>query len=90
MFEWFSRTQLLRIARSKGSKRLDTSFLKMEAEPASETYCFSACMSVTQWTKSNRRKIVSVCIHYSQNLTVWNLHGSVSIATKLDDQGIVV
>ena len=42
----------------------------MEANPASETLCFSLYICVAQRTKSTRRKVYLYVIHHRQNLTV--------------------
>ena len=71
-FKCFSGTQWLRIAWYKGSKWLGASCLKMEAQPASETQCFSVYISVTKWTMSEKRGLYLYVIQHRQNLTMLN------------------
>ena len=71
----FSGTQCLRIAWSKGSNRIDASCLKTDAEPASETGCFSIYIYIYIYIyicytmdKVQEKKIVSV-----SNLVIYPL-----------------
>lgn len=56
----------LRIALAKWSDRLGASCLKMKAQPASETSCFSVNVCATRWAKSCLNGI-----HHHQNLGLY-------------------
>ena len=60
VFQWY-------LMNENSFKRLAASCLKTEAEPASETWCFSVYTYVTRWTKSKRRRLYLYVIQHRQN-----------------------
>lgn len=52
----------------QGVQQNRASCLRREAEPASETWCFSVYVSFMQWTNSKRRRLYLQCYFYNSAL----------------------